>query len=179
MQYNKRVQILADLTSESETFDGWGHSECIISSSTRSSDVNRCYSIVYDGEFKEERREGYGTVRYVLLMPSALQMHPEVQAALNRMDETLLDCLLFSGNTAATPIIANEQLGGLDVLLDEFEFEDLDLTGSVEDILSYWGGIYTGSWLLDQPHGIGVIKLLNGQVFTGNFAHGQIERSVL
>lgn len=49
---------------------------------------------------------------------------------------------------------------------EDFDFASQGPTVSVESVLHTWGGVYMGHWRCDQPHGLGILELRNGQVHT-------------
>lgn len=51
-----------------------------------------------------------------------------------------------------------------EAIQEQFDFLLDGPMHTVQDMLYTWGGVYIGSWHEDNPDGVGVLSLANGQV---------------
>lgn len=153
------------LSLDDEVPSGWGY----VSYSTANRDRNvadppAAICVSYEGDLLDGERDGMGVVRYRVVIH---RRHPLLEIAMNAQDGEMQDCIQIVDSATAI----SEESGEIDPLRDEFGFQGPDAPSDIVfQVLSSWGGSYSGGWRKDQPYGFGTMQLVNGQTYSANFS---------
>ena len=155
------------LSLDDEVPSGWGY----VSYSTAERDGNVVDSpaascVSYEGDLRDGERDGLGVVRYRFVIH---RRHPLLEIAMSAQDGEMQDCIQIVDSATAT--VTAEEGGEIDPLRDEYGFKGpVASSDTVIQVLSSWGGSYSGGWRRDQPCGFGTMRLVNGQTYSANFS---------
>ena len=170
-----------------------GHYDSVVTASN-----SLCCAVSYEGDLVDGQRDGMGVVRYSVpvsrrhpLLETALKgldedlkdclLVVEHSSALLRRSTPTADYIdpLMDEFPLEEVFGARSEEGGEGLELEgEGGLRGVGMVGvggvgkravRVSDVLSCWGGTFSGCWVDDQPQGIGTISLLNGQVFSTYF----------